>query len=151
MNDTVQKVDDILTKYLHVEDAVVSMRGVAILMEEFLNGNSFAGPVWAAAESPFSMPANVFGMGLSEQRIKRDFSLDDLNLPEATLPQPDDLKVQPVIPSDAGQDKTAAIRNGLNTNGEAASTLPAVAVPLIPATPEVDDLDKQALPEESNP
>ena len=43
MNDTVQKVDDILTKYLHVEDAVVSMRGVAILMEEFLNGNSFAG------------------------------------------------------------------------------------------------------------
>ena len=96
------------------------------------------------------MPANVFGMGLSEQRIKRDFSLDDLNLPEATLPQPDDLKVQPVIPSDAGQDKTAAIRNGLNA-GEAANALPAVAAPLIPAAPVVDDIDKQALPEESNP
>ena len=96
------------------------------------------------------MPANVFGMGLSEQRIKRDFSLDDLNLPEASLPQPDDLKIQPVIPSDAGKDRATPIRNGLSSNGEAPSALPAVAVPLIPAAPDADDIDKQALPEESN-
>ena len=106
-------------------------------------------PVWAPAESPFSMPANVFGMGLPEQRIKRDFSLDDLNLPEASLPQPDDLKVQPVIPSDAGQGRTTPIRNGLSGNGEAVSPLPSVAAPLIPSAPEVDDITQQALPEES--
>ena len=105
-------------------------------------------PVWAAAESPFSMPANTFGMGLPEQRIKRDFSLDDLNLPEAALPQPDDLKVHPVIPSEAGKDRTAPIRNGIN-NSEASTALPAVVAPLIPTSPNVNDITQQALPAES--
>ena len=102
--------------------------------------------IWAPAESPFSMPANLFGMGLSEQRIKRDFSLDDLDLPEASLPQPDDLKVQPVIPSEAGKDRNASLRPGQSAPGEAVPGLPAVAAPLLPAAPAVGDIAKQPLP-----
>ena len=67
-------------------------------------------PVWEPAESSFSMPVSVFGMELSRQRITSDFSLDGLDLPEATLPQADDLKVQPVIPSEAGAEKADAVR-----------------------------------------
>ena len=101
---------------------------------------------WAPAASPFTMPANLFGMGLPEQRIRRDFSLDDLDLPEASLPQPDDLKVQPVIPSEAGKDRNASLRPGHSAPGEAVPGLPAVAAPLLPAAPAVSDIAKQPLP-----
>lgn len=53
------------------------------------------------AETPFTLQVSRFGMELPPQKIRRDFSLDDLELPEpASVPQPDDLKVQTVIPSE---------------------------------------------------
>ena len=103
-------------------------------------------PVWQPADSPFSMPSNLFGMGLSEQRITKDFSLDDLDLPEASLPQPDDLKVQPVIPSEAGQERPAPVRASRTTPAEAVPGLAPVANPIIPAGPAVGDIAKQPIP-----
>ena len=103
-------------------------------------------PVWSPAESPFSMPSNLFGMGLSEQRVTKDFSLDDLDLPEASLPQPDDLKVQPVIPSEAGQERPAPARTNRPTPAETVPGLSPVTNPIIPAVPAVDDIAKQPIP-----
>ena len=103
-------------------------------------------PAWSPAESPFSMPSNLFGMGLSEQRVTKDFSLDDLDLPEASLPQPDDLKVQPVIPSEAGQERPAPARTNRPTPAETVPGLSPVTNPIIPAVPAVDDIAKQPIP-----
>ena len=49
------------------------------------------GAVWAPAESIFSMPSSSFGMGLPNQRVTGDFSLNDIPLPADVL-QPGDLK-----------------------------------------------------------
>ncbi|MBR3881343.1 MAG: hypothetical protein IKJ34_07110 [Mailhella sp.] len=91
--------------------------------------------VWAPALSPFTMPVNVYGMGLPEQRITKDFSLDDIEIPAAAIPQPDDLKVQPVIPSDAGQEKADAVRAGLSA-GEAERPAP-IAPQMRLETPQI--------------
>ncbi len=98
-------------------------------------------PVWKAADSPFTMPVNLFGMGLSAPRVTRDFSLDDIELP-AAMPQPDDLKVQPVIPSEAGQNRIERPSMG---GPDAVHGLPAIAAPALPA-PTVTDIVKQPLP-----
>ena len=98
-------------------------------------------PVWKAADSPFTMPVNHFGMGLSAPRVTRDFSLDDIELP-AAMPQPDDLKVQPVIPSEAGQNRIERPAMG---GPDAVHGLPAIAAPALPA-PTVTDIVKQPLP-----
>ncbi len=98
-------------------------------------------PVWKAADSPFTMPVNLFGMGLSAPRVTRDFSLDDIELP-AAMPQPDDLKVQPVIPSEAGQTRIERPSMG---GPDAVHGLPAIAAPALPA-PTVTDIVKQPLP-----
>jgi hypothetical protein len=75
---------------------------------------------WTPAASPFSMPAQIFGLGLSDQRITRDFSLDDVDIPPSAI-QPDDLKVQPVIPSDAGAEKAeASARTAPNASNRSA-------------------------------
>ena len=65
---------------------------------------------WQPAESAFTMPVGVFGLDLSAQSVSTDFSLIALDLPETTVPQADDLKVQPVIPSEAGAEKADAVR-----------------------------------------
>ena len=102
-------------------------------------------PDWAPAESPFSMPANMFGMGLSERRVTRDFSLDDIELPAASIPHADDLKVQPVIPSEAGKDRASAGRPAPSGVNDAVSSLPSVAAPALPAAPAIQDIT-QPLP-----
>lgn len=56
---------------------------------------------WSPAESIFSMPSSNFGMNLSGRRVSRSFSLSDLDLPSAPLPQPETIKVQPMQPDDA--------------------------------------------------
>lgn len=99
-------------------------------------------PAWTPAQSPFSMPANMFGMELSKQRITRDFSLDDLDLPAATIPQADDLKVQPVIPSEAGKDRAGSGRSALGGTGDAVGELPSVLPPALPAAPLINDMAK---------
>lgn len=101
-------------------------------------------PKWQPAESPFSMPVNMFGMGLPALRVTKDFSLDDIELP-AAMPQPDDLKVQPVIPSEAGKDRADAARPALNGSGDKVPGLPSVTGPALPA-PSVTDIAKQPLP-----
>ena len=63
------------------------------------------------AESPFTMPASFFGMELPASGVSRDFSLDDIALPAPAMPQPDDLKVQPVLPGEGGKDKAGAPRS----------------------------------------
>ena len=97
---------------------------------------------WTPADSPFSMPVNMFGMGLSERRVTRDFSLDDLALPTSAMPQPDDLKVHPVIPSEAGKDRQASSRP--------AAGVSAVTGPAAPPAPAVQDIAQQPLPSPKN-
>ena len=86
------------------------------------------------------MPANMFGMGLSERRIPRDFSLDDIELPAASIPQADDLKVQPVIPSEAGKDRASTGRPAPSGVNDAVGTLPSVVPPALPAAPAIKDI-----------
>lgn len=108
-------------------------------------------PVWAPAESPFAMPANMFGMGLSERRVTRDFSLDDIELPAASIPQADDLKVQPVIPSEAGKDRASAGRPAPSGVNDAVSSLPSVAAPALPAAPVINDITQPLPSQDSKP
>jgi hypothetical protein len=115
------------------------------------NPDEPAKPVWAPAVSPFSMPANMFGMGLSERRVTRDFSLDDLDLPAASIPQADDLKVQPVIPSEAGKDRASSGRPAPSGMNDAVGTLPSVAAPALPAAPVIKDITKPLPSQDSKP
>jgi len=101
-------------------------------------------PAWTPADSPFTMPVNMFGMGLSERRITRDFSLDDLDLPKAALPQPDDLKVQPVIPSEAGKDRVGQSRPALGSSNDKEDSAVSVRAPILPATPSLNDITQTA-------
>lgn len=106
-------------------------------------------PQWSPAESPFSMPVNFFGMGLSQQRVTRDFSLDDVELPAAAMPQPDDLKVQPVIPSEAAQEKPISARTAPD-GGKASVKVQAPTLAPVPSAPAVHDLATNPLPQNEN-
>lgn len=55
---------------------------------------------WAPAESIFSLPSSNFGMKLPDQRVSGNFSLSDINVPSASLPQPNDLKVPAALSGD---------------------------------------------------
>ena len=101
-------------------------------------------PAWTPADSPFTLPANMFGMGLSERRVTRDFSLDDLELPKAALPQPDDLKVQPVIPSEAGKDRGGSVRPALGSSPKQEDGAVSVTAPILPATPSLNGITQTA-------
>ena len=101
-------------------------------------------PAWTPAESPFTMPVNMFGMGLSERRVTRDFSLDDLELPKAALPQPDDFKVQPVIPSEAGKDRVGPARSALGSPKDKEDGAVSVTAPILPAAPSLNDITQPA-------
>ena len=101
-------------------------------------------PAWTPADSPFTMPVNMFGMGLSERRVTRDFSLDDLDLPKAALPQPDDLKVQPVIPSEAGKDRVGPVRPALSSSKSKEDSAVSVTAPILPATPSLNEITQTA-------
>lgn len=66
------------------------------------------GSKWAPAESIFSLPATRIDMRLPDQKVRSNFSLSDIPLPSSTMPQPDDLKVQPVLPGEQNGNKTEA-------------------------------------------
>ena len=53
---------------------------------------------WRPADSPFAIPMSSFGMQLSKRDLPVDFSIENLNLPSTAIPQPDDLKIQPMTP-----------------------------------------------------
>lgn len=63
---------------------------------------------WAPAESIFSLPSSNFGMKLSDQRVSGNFSLSDINVPAASLPQPNDLKVPTALSGDEQKDSAPA-------------------------------------------
>jgi len=106
--------------------------------------DSEAVPAWTPADSPFTLPVNMFGMGLSGRRVTRDFSLDDLELPKAALPQPEDLKVQPVIPSEAGKDRVGPARPALGSSKDKEDSAVSVTAPIRPATPSINDITQTA-------
>ena len=56
---------------------------------------------WTPAESIFFMPSTTFGMHLPDQQITGNFSLNDINIPTVSLPQPNDLKAPPVLSGEA--------------------------------------------------
>ncbi|WP_295640242.1 CdaR family protein [uncultured Mailhella sp.] len=63
---------------------------------------------WAPAESIFSLPSSNFGMKLPDQRVSGNFSLSDINVPAASLPQPNDLKVPTALSGDEQKDSAPA-------------------------------------------
>ena len=71
---------------------------------------------WAPAESIFTLPSSNFGMKLPAQRVTGNFSLSDISLPSASLPQPGDFKVPPAL---SGEDK--AKRNAPDAPSAAAA------------------------------
>ena len=88
---------------------------------------------WAPAESIFTLPTNTFGMKLPDQRVSGNFSLSDVVLPSASLPQPNDLKVPPAL---SGDDKPADQTPASGTDAPAKVTVPAkVAAPANIAAP----------------
>lgn len=88
---------------------------------------------WAPAESIFTLPTNTFGMKLPDQRVSGNFSLSDVVLPSASLPQPNDLKVPPAL---SGDDKPADQPPASGADAPAKVTVPAkVAAPANIAAP----------------
>ncbi|MBQ8173719.1 MAG: hypothetical protein IJ034_07295, partial [Mailhella sp.] len=87
---------------------------------------------------------------LSQQRVTRDFSLDDVELPAAAMPQPDDLKVQPVIPSEAAQEKNISARTAPDGSGNASVKVQAPTLAPVPSAPAVHDLATNPLPQNEN-
>ena len=65
------------------------------------------GAVWAPAESIFSMPSSSFGMGLPNQRVTGDFSLNDIPLPADVL-QPGDLKAPTMMSGEKPREEKAS-------------------------------------------
>lgn len=80
---------------------------------------------WRPAESPFTMPASFFGMELPRSGVSRDFSLDDIDIPAPAMPQPDDLKVQPVLPGEGEKDKSGASRPTVGVQNMLPAPVPA--------------------------
>ena len=95
---------------------------------------------WAPAESIFSLPSSNFGMKLPAQRVSGNFSLSDINVPAASLPQPNDLKVPPALSGDEPQKKSAPA-----PNAAAAATAPkSAARPAAAAAAATPDSAKSA-------
>ena len=97
---------------------------------------------WTPAESIFSMPVNGFDMNLPSLKINDSFSLSDISLPSAPLPQPNEIKVQPMQPeksasadsgSEAPTTDTAASASGTTadtaTVSDDGSTAPVAETP----------------------
>ena len=84
------------------------------------------------AESPFTMPASFFGMELPAPGVSRDFSLDDIDIPAPAMPQPDDLKVQPILPGEGGKDKAGAPRSSVGVQTMLPAPTPAQPTAPVP-------------------
>ena len=82
------------------------------------------------AESPFTMPRSFFGMELSPSAISKDFSLD-FEIPASAIPQPDDLKVQPVLSGEGGKDTSGEQRPSVGVQSDLS-----VPAPKLPSTPQ---------------
>lgn len=80
---------------------------------------------WEPLVPLYGVPRDAFGMELSEQKVTRSFSLDDLDLPAAPVAQPDDLKVQPA---------------GAAESRPHISAVPAADLPVVPVLPDISEL-----------
>ena len=76
---------------------------------------------WTPAESIFSMPVNGFGMDLPSQKINGSFSLSDISLPSAPLPQPNEIKVQPMQPEESASADSGSEAPTTDTGAASAS------------------------------
>lgn len=76
-----------------------------------------ADQAWTPAESIFSMPSSIFGMDLPEQHVTEEFSLNDIPLPSDVF-QPDDFKVQAIMPGERLPGEEAAGTKLNNASGE---------------------------------